>query len=60
MVNSLSPLVIIVVGVIITGIIVSLIAVFATKLKDRLPDYLIKITDKIKALFVFGLLISSL
>jgi hypothetical protein len=49
-----------VVGVIITGIIVSLIAVFATKLKDRLPDYLIKITDKIKALFVFGLLISSL
>jgi hypothetical protein len=58
--NSLNPLVIIAICFIVTGAIVAFIAVCATKLKEKLPNRLIKMIERVKSLFVFGLLISSL
>ena len=58
--SSLNPLVTITIGVIFAGAFVAGIGVCATKLKEKLPDRLIKMINKVKTLFVFGLLISSL
>ena len=57
---SLNPFVIIAVGVICVGMVVAVISVIATKAKERLPAFLIRAIDKLKAIFLFNLIIVSL
>ena len=42
------------------GAVVAVISVFTTKLKNRLPERLVKTIDNMKARFMFNLLIASL
>ena len=48
------------IGVVILGMIVGFISLCSTKLKDKLPSRLIRIIDKIKSVFFFNVIISSL
>ena len=57
---SLNPLVMIAVGVLCVGMIVTVISVLATKAKERLPAFFIRAIDKLKAIFLFNLIIVSL
>ena len=57
---SLNPFVIIAVGVICVGMVIAVISVIATKAKERLPAFLIRAIDKLKAIFLFNLIIVSL
>ena len=57
---SLNPFVIIAVGVICVGMVVAVISVIATKAKERLPAFFIRAIDKLKAIFLFNLIIVSL
>ena len=57
---SLNPLVMIAVGIICVGAVVTVISVLATKAKERLPEFFIRAIDKLKALFLFNMIIMSL
>ena len=57
---SLNPLVMIAVGVICIGMVVAVVSVLVTKAKERLPAFLIRAIEKLKAIFLFNLIIVSL
>jgi hypothetical protein len=60
LISSKNPLLLIVISVIGTGAGVVVVSFCTTKLKNRLPEKLVKTIDMIKAKFMFNLLISSL
>ena len=60
LISSLNPLLLIVICVIVMGAVVAVVSVCTTKLKNRLPERIIKVIDRIKAKFMFNILISSL
>ena len=57
---SLNTLVMIAVGVLCVGAVVAVISVLATKARERLPAFIIRAIDKLKAIFFFNLIIMSL
>ena len=57
---SLNPLVLIAVGLLCVGAVVALISFLATKAKERLAAFFMKAIDKLKAIFLFNLIIVSL
>jgi hypothetical protein len=60
LINSFNPLLLIVISVIGLGAVVTVFSVCINKWKNQLPERFVKIIDKIKAQFIFNLLISSL
>ena len=60
LISSLNPLLLIVIGVIVLGALIAVISVCTTKLKNRLPERFVKAIDRIKAQFMYNILISSL
>ena len=60
LISSLNPLLLIVISVISFGALIAVISVCTTKLKNRLPERLVKTIDNMKARFMFNLLIASL
>jgi hypothetical protein len=53
-------MVMIAVGVICFGLVVTVISVIATKAKERLPAFIIRSIDKLKAIFLFNSIIVSI
>ena len=60
LISSLNPLLLIVISVISFGALIAVISVCTTKLKNRLPERLVKTIDNLKARFMFNVFIASL
>ena len=60
LISSLNPLILIVIIVIGLGAVVAVISFCTTKLKNKLPERLVKMIDNIQSRFMFNILISSL